>query len=333
MGCRESFSSRNAPIFTNSLSETMKTIILYLSCFLVMGCTNKPEQKGTPQVSINDTVGINDTLGLSLRAEHPVYPTRQKQVTFVLHNNSNADIGVGKSYSYTYEDEGGVWRDVSMRLVAFEEEIVVRKGGEYDIDAGVFRHTPGRYRFFYTVRMGDKVHTLMAGFILSDRADSISNPVPDSTEEEQGQLSGTVSAVLQPVPRDIPTGESINPDSLSIQTEYDYYPLSATEVKIIITNHSHYEYGCGESYSLVYYNNVQKSWETLPTHPIVNDVLWIFPPEYPTHEQTIRLYTSEVPNRAGKYRIYKAFNGGSKIAYAEFEIADEPGVKTVEEAN
>lgn len=157
-----------------------------------------------------------------------------------------------------------------------------------------------------------------------------SEPVP-TEEEKQEQPSGTVSFVLQPVPRDIPTGEAINPDSLSIQTEYDYYPLSTTEVKIIIANHSRYEYDCGEDYSLAYYNEKQKSWETLPTNPIVNDILWIFPSEHPTHEQAIKLYTSEVPNRAGKYRIYKSFNRDTKVAYAEFELVDKKGVKRLRE--
>lgn len=114
--------------------------------------------------------------------------------------------------------------------------------------------------------------------------------------------------------------EAINPDSLSMQAEYEYYPLSATEVKVIITNHSHYEYECGEDYSLVYYNEKLKSWETLPTNPITNSILGIFPQEHPTHKQTIKLYTSEVPNRTGKYRIYKAFNRKTKVAYAEFEL-------------
>lgn len=155
--------------------------------------------------------------------------------------------------------------------------------------------------------------------------DSILKSEPIPTEEEQKQSSETTSFVLQPVPRDIPTGEAINPDSLSMQTEYDYYPLATTEVKVTITNHSHFAYECGESYSLAYYNSKQKSWETLPTNPIVNSILWIFPPENPTHEQTVRLYTSEVPNRAGKYRIYKAFN--RKVAYAEFELVDEAGAK------
>lgn len=306
----------------------MRRIILYLFCFFIIGCANKAKQKESPQTSINNTIGINDTLGLSLHSEHPVYSTQQKQVTFILHNNSNTDIGVGRGYSYTYEDKKGVWRNVPMQLVAFEEEIVVRKGDRYDVDARLFQHTPGRYRFFYTVRIcGKEQTTMMTEFILSNKIDSISKSKPISTEEEQEQPSGTTAFVLQPVPRDIPTGEAINPDSLSMQTEYDYYPLATTEVKVIITNHSHFEYDCGESYSLAYYNSKQKSWETLPTNPIVNSILWIFPSDYPTHEQTIKLYTSEVPNRAGKYRIYKAFNRKTKIAYAEFELVDEAGTK------
>lgn len=141
--------------------------------------------------------------------------------------------------------------------------------------------------------------------------------------EESGQSLRPISLAPQPVPRNIPTGEAINPDSLSIKAEYDYYPLSTTKVKVIITNLSRYKYDCGESYSLAYYNEKQKSWETLPTNPIVNSILWIFPPEYPTHEQIIKLYTDEVPNRPGKYRIYKSFNRNIKVAYAEFEMVDK----------
>lgn len=157
--------------------------------------------------------------------------------------------------------------------------------------------------------------------------DSISETEPISLGKKQEKSPQAISLILQPVPRDIPTGEAINPDSLSMQTEYDYYPLATTEVKVIITNHSHFEYDCGESYSLAYYNSKQKSWETLPTNPIINSILWIFPSDYPTHEQTIKLYTSEVPNRAGKYRIYKSFNDDTKVAYAEFELVDEAGAK------
>lgn len=150
---------------------------------------------------------------------------------------------------------------------------------------------------------------------------------PEIIPIKEDSLGQAVNIVLSPIPRDIPQGEAINLDSLSMRAEYDYYPLSTTEVKVFITNHSGYEYDCGEGYSLTYYNERQKTWEALPTNPIRNDVLWIFPSDCPTHEQTIRLYTSEVPNRPGKYRVYKSFNRNTKVAYAEFEILSEDGVE------
>lgn len=161
---------------------------------------------------------------------------------------------------------------------------------------------------------------------LEHHADSKDSAV-GKEPKEPNQPSQPVTLLLQAVPRNIPTGEYINPDSLSMKTEYDYYPLSTTKVKVIITNHSKYEYECGEKYSLVYYNKKQKSWEELPTNPIINSILWIFPPQHPTHEQTIHLYTSEVPNRPGKYRIYKSFNRNTKVAYAEFELLPEDGAE------
>lgn len=139
--------------------------------------------------------------------------------------------------------------------------------------------------------------------------------------------SQPASLILSLVPRDIPTGETINPDSLSIKTEYNYYPLSTTEVKITATNHSRYEYECGEDYSLAYYDQNKHQWEALPTDPRVNSVLWVFPPQHPVHQQTIKLSTSESPNRPGKYRIYKSFNRKTKVAYGEFEMVDKKGVK------
>ena len=151
----------------------------------------------------------------------------------------------------------------------------------------------------------------------------------DTVVKEKQQALESENPVLNSIPRDIPLGEAINPDSLSMRVEYDYYPLSTTEVKVIITNHSRYEYDCGEGYSLVYYNEKQKTWETLPTNPIRNDVLWIFPLNCPTHEQTIRLYTSEVPNHPGKYRIYKSFNGNTKVAYAGFKMVDKKGIEQI----
>lgn len=150
------------------------------------------------------------------------------------------------------------------------------------------------------------------------------SPKEQENKTDNIRLQKELYALHQPA-------DSINPDSLSMQTEYDYYPLSTTEVKVSITNRSHNEYNCEESYALAFYNEKLKSWESLPTNPIVDSILWIFPPEHPTHIQTIQLYTSEVPNRPGKYRIYKTFNKNTRIAYAEFELVDETGAKRLRE--
>lgn len=150
-------------------------------------------------------------------------------------------------------------------------------------------------------------------------------PIPLGKEQEKSPKA--ISLILRPVPRDIPIGEAISPALLSMKTEYDYYPLSTTEVKITVTNYSQQEYTCGNDYSLAYYNDNKQQWETLPTDPVIEDVLWILQPKYPSGEQTIQFYTSKVPNRAGKYRIYKAFNRNTKVAYAEFELVNEAGAK------
>lgn len=145
-----------------------------------------------------------------------------------------------------------------------------------------------------------------------------------STDEDS--LEQTVNMKLNPMSRDIPLGKRMNPDSLTMNTEFAYYPLSATQVNVFIHNHSQRTYECGDEYSLAFYNESLQKWEPLPTNPITNSVLWIIPPDYPSGSQTIELYTSETPNRPGNYRIYKTFNG-SEVAYAEFELLDRQGVK------
>ena len=148
----------------------MKTIVIVALYTFIISCTNKSKQEKTPQTPINNAVGINDTLGLSLYPEYPVYSTKQKQVTFILHNNSGTDIGFGGYYSYTYEDEKGLWRDVPMQLVVFDEEIMLGQGNKYYYNAKLFRHTPGRYCFFLTVRRYGKEYTLMTEFQLQNNA-------------------------------------------------------------------------------------------------------------------------------------------------------------------
>lgn len=140
---------------------------------------------------------------------------------------------------------------------------------------------------------------------------------PDA-ETSADNPSQPLSMVLEPMARDIPSGLPLSEDSLFMRTEYDCYPVATTKVKVIITSRANREYDSGEGYSLVYYNEAEKQWEPQPTHPIINDVLWVFTPDNPTHQQVIHFYTDK--NRPGRYRIYKSFNRNTRTAYAEFEL-------------
>ena len=143
----------------------------------------------------------------------------------------------------------------------------------------------------------------------------------DTTKDSVSVVSQPVTMVLKPIVRDIPSGLPIDTDSLSMYTEHDSYPVSVSEVKLFITNHTKHEFEGGEEYSLVYYDEVKRKWELQPTAPIVNSVLWLFSPDHPSHQQNIRFYTDG--NRPGRYRIYKSFNSGTRTAYAELELVPE----------
>ena len=147
--------------------------------------------------------------------------------------------------------------------------------------------------------------------------DTFAAEEPD-TETSTDTPPQPVAMVLEPVVRDIPSGRPLSADSLYMHTEYDYYPVATSKVKVFITSRANREYDSGEGYSLVYYNEALKQWEPQPTIPIINDVLWVFTPDYPTHRQTIQFYTDK--NRPGRYRIYKSFNRNTRTAYAEFEL-------------
>lgn len=114
----------------------------------------------------------------------------------------------------------------------------------------------------------------------------------------------------------------MNPDSLSMKTEYACYPPPTTEVRIFVTNHSRQKYTCGNDYSLAFYNGSKRQWETISANPTIEDIGWVLLPQYPPHRQTIKLHASEISNRPGKYRIYKTFynRDAKEVAYAEFEI-------------
>lgn len=133
--------------------------------------------------------------------------------------------------------------------------------------------------------------------------------------------------VIVPYCNDIPTGKEISHALLSLRTEFDYYPLPTNEITVFITNKSGREYTCGDEYSIAYYNEKDKTWEPLPVNPISEDMLWIISPHHNVRMQTIHIYTDITPNRPGKYRIYKPFNDDTGVAFAEFEMVDNKGVR------
>lgn len=96
---------------------------------------------------------------------------------------------------------------------------------------------------------------------------------------------------------------------------------------MFVTNKSGGEYTCGDEYSIAYYNEKDKTWEPLPVNPISEDMLWIISPYHNVRMQTIHIYTDITPNRPGKYRIYKPFNNDTEVAFAEFEMVDNKGVR------
>lgn len=95
--------------------------------------------------------------------------------------------------------------------------------------------------------------------------DTLAAEEPD-TETSTDIPPQPVAMVLEPVVRDIPVGRPLSADSLYMHTEYDYYPVATSKVKVFITSRANREYDSGEGYSLVYYNEALKQWE--PQLPI-----------------------------------------------------------------
>lgn len=60
--------------------------------------------------------------------------------------------------------------------------------------------------------------------------DTLAVEEPD-TETSTDTPPQPVAMVLEPVVRDIPSGLPLSADSLSMRTEYDYYPVATSKVK------------------------------------------------------------------------------------------------------
>ena len=166
--------------------------------------------------------------------------------------------------------------------------------------------------------------TLQADTVMPQKGTAADTVLADTMRHDSAEVS---IPVIVPYCNDIPTGKEISPALLSLRTEFDYYPLPTNEITVFITNKSGREYTCGDEYSIAYYNEKDKTWKPLPVNPISEDMLWIISPHHNVRMQTIHIYTDIVPNRPGKYRIYKPFNNDTEVAFAEFEMVDNKGVR------
>lgn len=166
--------------------------------------------------------------------------------------------------------------------------------------------------------------TLQADTVMPQKETVADTILADTMRHDSAEVS---IPVIVPYCNDIPTGKEISPALLSLRTKFDYYPLPTNEITVFITNKSGREYTCGDEYSITYYNEKDKTWEPLPVNPISDDMLWIISPNHNVRMQTIHIYTDITPNRPGKYRIYKPFNNDTEVAFAEFEMVDNKGVR------
>lgn len=166
--------------------------------------------------------------------------------------------------------------------------------------------------------------TLQADTVMPQKETVADTVLVDTARHDSAEVS---IPVIVPYCNDIPTGKEISHALLSMCTEYDYYPLPTNEITVFVTNKSGGEYTCGDEYSIAYYNEKDKTWEPLPVNPISEDMLWIISPYHNVRMQTIHIYTDIVSNRPGKYRIYKPFNNHTEVAFAEFEMVDNKGVR------
>lgn len=166
--------------------------------------------------------------------------------------------------------------------------------------------------------------TLQADTVMPQKETVADTILADTMRHDSAEVS---IPVIVPYCNDIPTGKEISHALLSMRTEYDYYPLPTNEITVFVTNKSGGEYTCGDEYSIAYYNEKDKTWEPLPVNPISEDMLWIISPYHNVRMQTIHIYTDIVSNRPGKYRIYKPFNNHTEVAFAEFEMVDNKGVR------
>lgn len=167
---------------------------------VVQLCLNSPEARAVFRKKVMDSLAIrfegdteptpnnqrctSDTLGIHLYPEFSAYPHTAHTATFILFNQSEHEIECGDPYQITYEDRQGVWRNLPINTNFHCIAHIIKPSKQFlfkaHLNPNVLPNRPGRYRFFYKVRLANKNQeiTLMTEFRLAD----IKEAVRDSSD-------------------------------------------------------------------------------------------------------------------------------------------------------
>ena len=204
----------------------MRILFITILCVLLVGCANKSRQ----QTAENAPIPAKDSI-CHLPDQYPEYPG----------GIGNLMKQIGNSIQYPEEArKKGIEGRVIVQFFVNEKGKVIEpqvlKSVEPSLDKEALRiirllpqWKPGTWK-------GKPVkvkYTVPVLFKLEET---------DPKEKEDSTVSEPTILVLQPILRDIPSGKCMNPDSLTMTTEFAYYPLSATQVNVFIHNHSQQTY-------------------------------------------------------------------------------------------
>ena len=210
--------------------NVMRILFITILCVLLVGCANKSRQ----QAAGNAPIPAKDSI-YHLPDQSPEYPGGMKKLMEQIENSIQYPEGARKK---------GVEGRVIVQFFVDEKGKVIEpqvlKSVEPSLNKEALRIVsmlptwkPGTWK-------GKPVKVKYTMPVLFKLEETEPKKKEDSTVSEPAILG------LQPMPKDIPSGKRMNPDSLSMTTEFAYYPLSATQVNVFIHNHSHRMYTCGD---------------------------------------------------------------------------------------
>lgn len=156
---------------------------------------------GVERPVVNEKVGMSHTRGIYIRPEYSIYSTNAEQATFILNNHSGMTIECGEHYYITFEDEKDVWRELPINATFTDMGYAIQDKQEWTMKASLYPdvhpNKPGRYRYFYKVRINRVPVLMMAEFRLTDNEKEWKEA--ERTPLPEGLLNTEQNGSLQPL--------------------------------------------------------------------------------------------------------------------------------------